>query len=82
MNPSACARAEGPWRVFWGREMDRGLRMKHHWTLTKMLALMAAILVSGGAALMLGYPQKVSEARLGAEWRCKSTAFFLTTCGH
>ena len=54
--------------------------MKHRWTLTKMLALMAVILVSGGAAAMLAYPQEVSEARLGAEWRCKSTAFFVTTC--
>ena len=80
MNPSACARAEGPRRVFWGREIDQGIRMKHHWTLTKMLALMAAILLGGGAAAMLGYPQEVSEARLGAEWRCMSTAFFVTTC--
>jgi hypothetical protein len=47
-----------------------------------MLALMAAIMLSGGAAAMLCYPQEVSEARLGAEWRCMSTAFFVTTCAH
>ena len=46
----------------------------------KMLALIAAGLVSGAAVAMLGYPQEVSEARLGAEWHCKSTAFFVTTC--
>src|SRR5258708_27659912 len=54
--------------------------MKHNWRLTKMLALMAAIMLSGGAAAMLCYPHEVSEARLGAEWRCMSTAFFVTTC--
>jgi hypothetical protein len=56
--------------------------MKHHWTLTKMLALMAAILVSGSAAAMLGHPRELSVVRLGAEWRCTSTAFFVTTCVH
>lgn len=56
--------------------------MTRHWSWAKILALTAAVLVCGSAAAMLGYRQEVSESRLGSEWRCTRTAFFVTTCTH
>lgn len=38
------------------------------------------ILVGAGVGIALSYPKQVSEPRLGADWQCTRTVFFVTTC--
>lgn len=54
-------------------------RINHHWTPT-MLAVACVILVGAGVRIAFSYPKQVSEPRLGADWECTRTAFFVTTC--
>jgi hypothetical protein len=46
----------------------------------KVLAIAVAVAVLAGAALLLGSPQPIESAVLGADWECTRTAFVLTTC--
>ncbi|EJN15457.1 hypothetical protein PMI42_00987 [Bradyrhizobium sp. YR681] len=43
-------------------------------------ALLVAVAVVAGAALLLARPQPIESAVLGADWECTRTAFVLTTC--
>lgn len=44
------------------------------------LAIAAAVTVVAVAGLLLGRPQPIESAVLGADWECTQTAFVLTTC--
>jgi hypothetical protein len=46
----------------------------------KVLAIAVAVAVLAGATLLLGRPQPIESAVLGADWECTRTAFVLTTC--
>jgi hypothetical protein len=46
----------------------------------KVLAIAVAVAVLAGATLLLGSPQPIESAVLGADWECTRTAFVLTTC--
>ncbi|MCK1360310.1 hypothetical protein [Bradyrhizobium sp. 199] len=46
----------------------------------KALAIAFALVAVGGAMLLLGRPQPIESALLGADWECTQTAFVLTTC--
>lgn len=55
-------------------------RIRLDWARLTMLAAASVILVGAGIGVALGYPKQVSEPRLGADWQCTRTAFFVTTC--
>ncbi|MBR0812890.1 MULTISPECIES: hypothetical protein [Bradyrhizobium] len=46
----------------------------------KALAIAFVLVAVAGAMLLLGRPQPVESAVLGADWECTQTAFVLTTC--
>jgi hypothetical protein len=46
----------------------------------KALAITLALAAICGAAALLGRPQPIESAVLGADWECTQTAFVLTTC--
>lgn len=54
-------------------------RIRFDWTPVTMLVA-GVILVGAGVGIALSYPKQVSEPRLGADWQCTRTAFFVTTC--
>jgi hypothetical protein len=48
--------------------------------LRKLTMISALVLVIAGISISVGRSQSVSEPRLGAEWQCSRTAFFITIC--
>jgi hypothetical protein len=46
----------------------------------KALAITCALAAISGAAVLLGRPQPIESAVLGADWECTRTAFVLTSC--
>ncbi len=46
----------------------------------KSLAITFTVAAVASAALLLGRPQPIESAVLGADWKCTQTAFVLTTC--
>lgn len=46
----------------------------------KALAIAVTVAALVGATLLLGRPQPIESAVLGADWECTQTAFVLTTC--
>lgn len=46
----------------------------------RALAITFAAAAVAGAVLLLGRPQPIESAVLGAGWECTQTAFILTSC--
>ena len=46
----------------------------------RAFAIAFALAAVAGAMLLLGRPQPIESAGLGAGWECTQTAFVLTTC--
>lgn len=49
-------------------------------TTSRWIKLAAAALIVGTGVYALGYSEDVPESRLGSDWRCTRTAFFVTSC--
>jgi hypothetical protein len=54
--------------------------MRSVWQRSRMIAIVAAIVV-GASAVALARPRPIVEPALGTEWQC-SRAAFVVTCNH